>query len=73
MKDPAKLSIWLGFLVLFLALVPWYFPKGSVNCIFGIPSWGFFIIVFLVVLVAYINFVISRKWDIEPFLGKGDK
>lgn len=73
MKDPAKLSVWLGFVILLVALVPWYFPKESVNCIWGIPSWAFFIIVFLVLLVAYINVVISKKWDIEPFLRKEKK
>lgn len=71
MKDPVKLKIWCGFIAILLFLVPWYWPKESTHTIVGIPAWAFFIMVFLVALVIYINFIIGSQWDIERYVARG--
>lgn len=69
MKDPMKINVWLGFLILIVLLVPWYFSQSFGKIIiFGLPLWALLIILFLICLVAYINYVISTKWDIEKFI-----
>lgn len=73
MKDPAKVKIWIGFVVLLCFLVPWYWPQESTGTMFGVPTWAFFIMVFLIALVIYINLIISKQWDIERYVKEDSK
>lgn len=67
MKEPIKnYKIWLGFLVIFILLTPWYFPSGGEPVlIFGVPLWALVIILMSVVLSLYITYVIRYHWDTE--------
>ncbi len=65
MKEPIKnYKIWLGFLVIFIMLNPWYFPAGGEPIlIYGVPLWAIVIIFMSVVLSLYITYVIRYHWD----------
>lgn len=65
MKEPIKnYKIWLGFLVIFIMLNPWYFPSGGEPVlIYGVPLWAVIIILMSVVLSLYITYVIHYHWD----------
>ncbi|MCD2138053.1 MULTISPECIES: hypothetical protein [Salinicoccus] len=65
MKEPIKnKKIWLGFLVIFIMLNPWYFPSGGEPVlIYGVPLWAIVIIIMSIVLSLYITYVIHYHWD----------
>ena len=67
MKEPIKnYKIWIGFLVIFIMLTPWYFPSGGeTTLIFGVPLWALVVIFMSVVLSLYITYVIKYHWDTE--------
>lgn len=71
MKDPMKWSVWIGFIILIVLLVPWYMPKAWGEIIvFGLPLWGLLTILLNICLVCYIIYVINNHWDIERFIKK---
>lgn len=67
MKEPIKnYKVWLGFLVIFIMLTPWYFPSGGAAVlIFGVPLWALIILVMSVVLSLYITYVIRYHWETD--------
>lgn len=67
MKEPIKnYKVWLGFLVIFILLNPWYFPSGGEPVlIYGVPLWALIIILMSIVLSLYITYVIHYHWDTE--------
>ena len=67
MKEPIKnYKVWLGFLVIFILLNPWYFPSGGEPVlIYGVPLWALIIILMSIVLSLYITYVIHYHWNTE--------
>jgi len=67
MKEPIKnYKVWLGFLIIFILLNPWYFPsRGEPVLIFGVPLWALVIILMSLVLSLYITYVIHYHWDTD--------
>lgn len=67
MKEPIKnYKVWIGFLIIFILLNPWYFPSGGEPVlIFGVPLWALVIILMSIVLSLYITYVIHFHWDID--------
>jgi uncharacterized membrane protein len=73
-KDPMNWKVWSRFILLFVLLVPWYFPKSmGEKLVFGIPLWALLIIIFLICLVLSIIDVTRNRWDLEAFISKEDK
>jgi hypothetical protein len=73
-KDPMNWKVWSRFILLFVLLVPWYFPKSmGEKLVFGIPLWSLLIIIFLICLVLAIIDVTRNRWDLEAFISKEDK
>lgn len=73
-KDPMNWRVWIRFIILYILLVPWYFPKGiSRVLVMGIPLWAFMIIFFLVCLVLCIIDVTRNHWDLEAFIESKDR
>ncbi|MCC4722920.1 hypothetical protein [Salinicoccus sp. RF5] len=57
--------IWIGFLIIFILLNPWYFPSGDPVLVYGVPLWALVIMGVTVVLSLYITYVIRYHWEIE--------
>jgi hypothetical protein len=73
-KDPMSWKVWGRFILLYILLVPWYFPKGmGEKLVLGIPLWALLIIVFLICLVLSIIDVTRNHWNLEAFISKEDK
>ncbi|MCG1009640.1 hypothetical protein J4760_06360 [Salinicoccus sp. ID82-1] len=66
-REPIRnYKIWLGFLIIFILLNPWYFPSGEEPVlVFGVPLWALVILGVTVMLSLYITYVIRYHWDIE--------
>ncbi|MFC3419091.1 hypothetical protein ACFOLA_06325 [Salinicoccus hispanicus] len=66
-REPIRnYKIWLGFLIIFILLTPWYFPSAEEPVlIYGVPLWALVIIGVTVLLSLYITYVIRYHWDIE--------
>lgn len=66
-REPIRnYKIWLGFLIIFILLTPWYFPSGEDPVlIYGVPLWALVIIGVTIILSLYITYVIKYHWDIE--------
>lgn len=69
MKEPVKLKVIIGFLILIVLLIPWYMPKSfGMIYVARLPLWVFLNILTNICLVGYLIYVISNHWDIERFL-----
>jgi len=59
-----KPSVWIGFLILFALVNPWYFPAGSWSpLIMGIPYWALIILLVSLALALFITWVVLRQWE----------
>ncbi len=65
-KEPIRKKwIWIGLVIILLGNVPWYFSEAMVEpFIFGFPFWGFIILVFSVILSAYLSWLCLTQWSI---------
>ncbi|WP_020007649.1 hypothetical protein [Salinicoccus albus] len=66
-REPIKnYKIWIGFAIIFVLLIPWYFPAGGETMmIYGVPLWALVIIGMSVFLSLYITYVIKYHWDVD--------
>ncbi|MGE6753666.1 hypothetical protein ACQKFO_09465 [Rossellomorea sp. NPDC071047] len=65
-KEPIrKVWIWIGLILLVLAIVPWYFPSSAVEpFILGFPLWAFISTVFSIALCGYLSWLCVSQWNI---------
>ncbi|MGM0900306.1 MAG: hypothetical protein ACQEXB_04185 [Bacillota bacterium] len=65
-KEPIRKKwIWIGLVIITLGNVPWYLSDSLVEpYIFGFPLWGFIILVFSVILSAYLSWICLTQWKI---------
>ncbi|WP_231687890.1 hypothetical protein [Bacillus sp. FJAT-27251] len=65
-KEPIqKKWIWIGLVIILLGNVPWYFSDSMVEpYIFGFPLWGFIILIFSVILSAYLSWICLTQWNL---------
>ncbi|WP_188456236.1 hypothetical protein [Virgibacillus oceani] len=66
-KEPIKnVKLWIVLGVLFLLSVPWYLPVGSYKpIIFGLPYWGWIIILDSIAISATITYAFLFLWKVE--------
>ncbi len=73
-QEPRKKGwVWLVYLVLFAAAIPWYWPpsyRGSL--VAGLPMWVAVTIASIVLLAGWTVFVITKYW-IDPDDADGDQ
>ena len=69
-KEPIKYPwIWVVLVIIILAGVPWYLPKGTIYpIILGFPYWAFISIVATIVLSAFLVYVMYNYWDMEALI-----
>ncbi|MCM3569298.1 hypothetical protein [Neobacillus mesonae] len=74
-KEPIRKKwIWIGLFIIVLGNVPWYFTDSMVEpYILGVPFWGFFILVFSVILCAYLSWICLSQWKIVEDEEEGNK
>lgn len=65
-KEPIRKKwIWIGLVLIVLGNVPWYFSDSMVKpYIFGFPFWAAMILLFSVIMCAYLSFVCLTQWKI---------
>lgn len=66
-REPRKRPwIWLVYLLLFAAAIPWYWPASfSGPLVAGLPLWVGVTLGFIFLLAVWTAFVITRYWDDE--------
>lgn len=55
--------IWLVYLVLFAASVPWYVPDGPLRIWIGLPHWVVLSIAAVAGAALFTVFVVRRYWS----------
>ncbi|KAB2331413.1 hypothetical protein [Bacillus mesophilum] len=65
-KEPIRKKwIWIILVLITLGNVPWYFSDSMVEpYVFGFPFWGFIILIFSVILSAYLSWLCMTQWNI---------
>lgn len=65
-KEPIRKKwIWIVLVLIMFGNVPWYFADSMVEpYVFGFPLWGFIILVFSVILSAYLSWLCMTQWNI---------
>ncbi|MBI2187243.1 MAG: hypothetical protein HYU37_09010 [Acidobacteria bacterium] len=60
--------IWVVYLTLFAASVPWYVPAGPLRIWFGLPHWVVLSIAAIAGVALFTTVVVRRYWpdDDEP-------
>lgn len=54
--------VWVVYLALFSASVPWYVPDGPVRLWFGLPHWVVLSLVAMAGVSAFTILVVRRYW-----------
>ncbi|SDJ26847.1 hypothetical protein [Salimicrobium halophilum] len=74
-REPIKKKwIWIGVVLIMLAIVPWYFPKGGeVTFVLGFPAWAFVSLMFSLVLCGYLSWLCATQWNIVEDLEEEEK
>ena len=79
-KEPIRKKwIWIGLILLLLAIVPWYFPAAATEpYILGFPLWAFISTCFSILLSAYLSWLCVSQWNIvedeeEAARGRGEQ
>jgi len=62
--------VWVVYLVLFAASVPWYVPQGPPQLWLGLPHWVVLSLVAMGGVAAFTLFVVRRYW---PDIDDGDE
>ena len=75
MSEPVrKRRVWIGFIVLFVLINPWYFASdaGSTR-LMGIPLWALMILGASLALSIFITWTINTQWrtDSDELYGDG--
>jgi hypothetical protein len=64
-SPPARSSttwIWIVYVVLFAASVPWYIPDGPLRTSFGLPHWVVTSLSATVCIAVFTLFVVRLVW-----------
>lgn len=77
MSEPVrKRRVWMGFIVLFVLINPWYFASdaGSTR-LMGIPLWALTILGASLALSVFITWTINTQWrtDSDELYGDGNE
>ncbi|WP_407719708.1 hypothetical protein [Oceanobacillus kimchii] len=74
-KEPIRKKwIWIVMVIILLGNVPWYFSVGSYKpLILGIPYWAFIIVIFSLLLCAYLSWLCIHQWNIVEDEEESDK
>lgn len=74
MSEPIrKKRVWIGFVVLFALINPWYFPAGiSSSLIMGVPLWALIILLASLALSIFITWVVLTQWHTDSDERYGD-
>ncbi|MDH4571980.1 MULTISPECIES: hypothetical protein [Salinicola] len=64
-SEPVKKPlVWIGFVILFALINPWYFPAGSWSPLFfGVPYWALIILLASLALSIFITWVVKTQWE----------
>ncbi|WP_408011818.1 hypothetical protein ACJROX_28380 [Pseudalkalibacillus sp. A8] len=75
MKEPIKKKwIWIGLVLILIAIVPWYFPEKAVEpIILGFPFWAFLSAIFSLVLCGYLSWLCTHEWNIVEDIEEAEK
>lgn len=65
-KEPARKTwIWVVMVLVMLAAIPWYLPKGTMGFVLlGVPYWMFISVAFTLLMCVYVSWLCFTQWDI---------
>ncbi|SDO72015.1 hypothetical protein [Halobacillus aidingensis] len=74
-KEPIQQKwIWVGVVLMMLAIVPWYFSKGGeITIVLGFPAWALVSLFFSLILCGYLSWVCVKHWNIVEDLEEDGK
>lgn len=58
--------IWLVYILLFGASVPWYLPAGPPILWFGLPHWVVISLLAYLAVAVFTAYVVTRYWSVPP-------
>lgn len=59
---PMPRWVWLVYLILFAASVPWYLPDGAVPVWMGLPYWVVLSLSAIICVAMFTVWVVRRYW-----------
>ncbi|MFC0337706.1 hypothetical protein [Kushneria avicenniae] len=67
MSEPVrKRRVWLGFIVLFVLINPWYFASDAgATRLMGIPLWALMVLGVSLALSIFITWTINTQWQTD--------
>ncbi|WP_457809031.1 hypothetical protein [Kushneria sp. EE4] len=67
MSEPVrKRRVWIGFIVLFVLINPWYFASDAGSTlVMGIPLWALTILGASLLLSVFITWTIKTQWQTD--------
>lgn len=65
-KEPIRKPwIWIVLVIIVMAGVPWYLPRGTFKpIILGFPYWAAISVIMSIALAAYITYLCKNEWNI---------
>ncbi|WP_110670697.1 hypothetical protein [Salinicola halophilus] len=64
-REPVKSPVvWIGFILLFALVTPWYFPSGDFRpLLWGVPYWAVIVLGASLALSLFITWVVATQWQ----------
>ena len=60
-----KPGIWVVLVLITLAAIPWYLPKGTLGFVLlGVPYWMLISVAFTLLLCGYVSWLCFTQWDV---------
>ena len=65
-KEPIRKPwIWVLTVLILLASIPWYLPKGSIGFVLlGLPYWMLISVAFTLIMCGYVSWLCFTQWDV---------
>lgn len=65
-KEPIRKPwIWVAMVLIMLAAIPWYLPKGTMGFVFlGVPYWMFISVAFTLLMCGYVSWLCFTQWEV---------
>lgn len=65
-KEPIRKPwIWVLTVLILLASIPWYLPKGSIGFVLlGVPYWMLISVAFTLIMCGYVSWLCFTQWDV---------
>lgn len=65
-KEPIRKPwIWVVMVLIMLAAIPWYLPKGTIGFVLlGVPYWMLISVALTLLMCGYVSWLCFTQWDV---------